>query len=264
MKKIVDLEALNLRSAPVVSPENRIAILHLGQEVEELGPASAPGWLKVKASVGNSSKTGVVKAEIEGLASLRSPVAPQREALVTQAIGEWLRFEKGQGQEHQSPFFKFVGEMWRAIGLNLDGKDRDQFWSAAAISFMVRNAGEEVPRYKRFKFAAAHSKYMHDSIVKRNNNDTRAPFWGFRLHEKRPEIGDIVCKWRETPRDFEDAEASDGFKGHSDIVVSVRPDFLLAIGGNVGNSVNLTRYRKTGAGFLAPQNAVFMHMVNRT
>ncbi len=102
------------------------------------------------------------------------------------------------------------------------------------------------------------------SIVKRKNEDNKAPFWGFRLHEVRPEIGDIVCKWRETPRDFEDAEASDSFKSHSDIVVSVQPDFVLAIGGNVGNSVNITRYKKTGAGFLAPQDAVFIHMVNRT
>jgi hypothetical protein len=264
MKKFVDIEALNLRSAPLISPETRIAILHLGQEVDELGPASEPGWVKIKASVGGSMKTGVVKAEINGQITMRKPVSAQREALVSEAISEWLRFEKGQGQEHQAPFFKFVGEMWQAINLNLDGRDRDQFWSAAAISFMVRNAGKTVPKYKKFKFAPAHSKYMHDSIAKRKNDDTKAPFWGFRLHEVRPEIGDIACKWRETPRDFEDAEASDSFKSHTDIIVSVQPDFVLAIGGNVGNSVNITRYKKTGAGFLAPQDAVFMHMVNRT
>ena len=33
--KFVDLEALNVRSAPVVSPSTRIGILHLGQRVEE-------------------------------------------------------------------------------------------------------------------------------------------------------------------------------------------------------------------------------------
>jgi hypothetical protein len=264
MKKFVDLEALNLRSAPEMSPETRIAILHLGQPVEVLSPAPEPGWIKVKATVGGVAKTGVVKAEINGQPSLRSPVSPQREALVAQAIAEWLRFEKGQGQEHHAPYFSYIGEMWQAIGLNLDGRDRDQFWSAAAISFMVRNAGNTVPKYKKFKFAAAHARYMHDAIIRREKNDTKAPFWGFRLHEVKPEIGDIACKWRESPRDFDDAANSDAFKSHTDIIVSVQPDFVLAIGGNVGQSVNITRYAKTGAGFLAPQDQVFMHMVNRT
>lgn len=264
MKMFVDLEALNLRSIPEIDPGNRIAILHLGQEVEVLGPATEPGWTRIKTTIGNAQKTGVVKAEIAGQRSLRAPVSAQREALAKQAIIEWLRFEKGQGQEHHAPFFRYIGEMWQAIGLDLDGRDRDQFWSAAAISFMVRNASSTVPRYRKFKFAAAHAKYMHDSIARRKANDTKAPFWGHRLHEIRPEIGDIVCKWRETPRDYDDAAASDAFKSHSDIVVSVQPDFVLAIGGNVGQSVNITRYRKTGAGFLAPQDAVFMHMVNRT
>nr|WP_281357727.1 DUF2272 domain-containing protein [Aromatoleum diolicum] len=154
--------------------------------------------------------------------------------------------------------------MWRAIGLDLDGKDRDTPWSAAAISFMVRNAAERFPKYAKFKFAASHSRYMHASIVKRNAGDMDVPFWGFRLHEKRPEIGDIVGRWRETPRDFDDAETSDSFKSHTDIIVSVDSDSVLAIGGNVRQSVSISRYDKTGAGFLAATNGVFMHMVNRT
>lgn len=261
--KFVDLEALNLRSEPVVSTSTRIGILHLGQRIEDRGPHDAAGWVKIKAEINGASVDGVVKAEIDGRASLRDPVSAAREALVAEAIKEWLRFEKGQGIEHHDPFFKFVGEMFQAIGLDLDGKDRDTPWSAAAISFMVRHAGQNFSKYKNFKFAAAHSKYLHDSIVKRKNGDTNAPFWGFRLHERRPEIGDIVGKWRETPRDFDDAEVSDAFKSHTDIIVSVSPDFVLAIGGNVDQSVNITRYEKTAAGFLAAKDAVFMHMVNQ-
>jgi hypothetical protein len=261
--KFVDLEALNLRSAPVVSPSTRIGILYLGQRVKEQGPDDQTGWVKIKADINGVSLDGVVKGEIDGKPSLREPVSAAREALVAEAIKEWLRFEKGQGMEHHEPFFKFVGEMFQAIGLNLDGKDRDTPWSAAAISFMVRHAGKDFPKYKNFKFAAAHAKYMHDSIVKRKKGDTDAPFWGFRLHEKRPEIGDLVGKWRETPRDFDDAEVSDAFKSHSDIIVSVSPDFVLAIGGNVDQSVNITHYEKTAAGFLAGKNAVFIHMVNQ-
>ncbi|MNN24649.1 hypothetical protein D3C81_1380880 [compost metagenome] len=105
---------------------------------------------------------------------------------------------------------------------------------------------------------------MHASITKRKAADNNAPFWGFRLHEKQPEIGDIVGKWRETSRDFDDAAAGDSFKSHSDIIVSVRPDHVLAIGGNVQQSVNITRYEKTGAGFPAVQDGVFILMANQT
>lgn len=262
--KFVDLEALNLRSEPLTVPATRIGVLHLGQRVEEQGPAAAAGWLKVRAKTDGELRDGVVKGEIDGRPSLREPVSAAREALVAEAIGEWLRFEKGLGLEHHDPFFRFVGQMWQAIGLALDGKDRDTPWSAAATSFMVRNAAGTIPKYGGFRFAPSHSKYMHDSIVKRKAADTGVPFWGFRLHERRPQIGDIVGRWRETPRDFEDAETSDSFKSHTDIIVSVSPDFVLAIGGNVRQSVSITRYEKTGAGFLASADGVFIHMVNQT
>lgn len=273
--KFVDLEALNLRSAPNSSSlANRIGILHLGQPVKEIGPAPVAGWVEIDAEISGATKRGFVKAEINELASLREPVSEAREALVAEAIKEWLRFEKGQGIENDDPFFKFVGDMWKAIGHNdLDGKDKDVPWSAAAISFMVRHAGGTFPNYKNFKFAAAHARYMHDSIVQRKANNTSAPFWGFRLHERQPEIGDIVGKWRKTKKEFADAEISDDFFSHADIIVSVRPDFVLAIGGNVSQSVSITQYKKTPGGTLDENkkfnsqgkqtSGVFIHMVNQ-
>src|SRR5262245_2446227 len=272
MTKYVDVEALNFRSDPVVSPETRIGLLHLGQRVEELGPANAPGWVRLRAEIDGHQREGVIKAEIGAepstgfvpKLSLRDPVSDAREALVAEAVKEWLRFHQGQGQEHHDPFFKFVHEMWQAIGIDLDGKDRDIPWSAAAISFMVRNAGKSFAKYKKFKFASAHSRYMHDSIVKRRAQNSDAPFWGFQLGERRPQIGDLVGRWRETPRDFDDAEHSDSFKSHCDIIVSIGVNFVLAIGGNVSQSVSITRYEKTEAGFLAATNQVFLLLANQT
>jgi hypothetical protein len=265
MLKLVDLEALNLRSQPIGMPSTRIGLLHLGQRVDELGPvADAPDWVRVRTQHDGDTTEGVLKAVIDGLPSLRDPESPEREALVEQAINQWLRFAKGQGKEHIAPFFGFVGEMWQAIGLNLDGRDRDTPWSAAAISFMVRNASATVPKYGQFKFAPAHHAYLHDSIVQRRNGNANAPYFGFRLEERRPQIGDIAGKWRETPREFEDAEAGNAFKSHSDIIVSVRPDTVLAIGGNVDHSVSISVLDKTPAGFLAERNDVFMLMANQT
>lgn len=56
---------------------------------------------------------------------------------------------------------------------------------------MVRKAG---PQYAKFKFAAAHSKYIHHAIKARDRGDRSVPFWGFDLHERKPRVGDITCK----------------------------------------------------------------------
>jgi hypothetical protein len=270
MTHFVDLEALNLRATPGVALDNQIARLHLGQPVDLLdGPPAE--WLRVRAAVDGQAREGFVKAQIDAQpatgflprASLRAAVSPAREALVAAAIRQWLRFEKGQGRETAEPFFRFVGEMWQAIGQSLDGRDTDVPWSAAAISFMVRDAARDFPAYASFRFAAAHSRYIHQSIVRRRQSDTSAPFWGHELHEALPQIGDIVARWRETPRDFADAEASDSFKSHTDIIVSISPDFVLALGGNVGNSVRLTRYDKRPSGHLDASQGVIALMVNR-
>jgi hypothetical protein len=258
MVEHVDVEALNLRSEPRVAPANRIAVLHLCQPVERLGAAEVEGWVRIAAAVEGQRREGFVSERF-----LRPAAAEAREALVAQAIAEWLRFEKGLGKEQVDPYAGYVGEMWRAIGLDLDGRDRDVPWSAAAISWMVRNAGEHFPQYRGFRFAAAHARYIHDAIVRRNAGDGAAPFWGFRLHERRPQLGDLVCRWRETPRDFDDAAVQDSFKSHCDIVVRITADDVLAIGGNVAQSVSITRYQLTQTGFLGEEGGVFAHLVNR-
>lgn len=104
---------------------------------------------------------------------------------------------------------------------------------------------------------------IHDAIARRRADGAGAPFWGFRLHERRPELGDMVCRGRETERDFDDAAVSDTFKSHGDIIVRITADEVFAIGGNVGHSVNITRYDRTAAGFLADTKNVFAHLVNR-
>jgi hypothetical protein len=258
MLRYVDVEALNFRSQPVVSPATRVAILHLGQPVELLDPPDQPGWARIAAEIDGQPRDGFVNESF-----LRPPVSDAREALIAAAVRAWLQFEKGLGKEFADPFAGFVGEMWRAIGLDLDGRDRDVPWSAAAISFMVREAGEQFAGYRRFRFAAAHARYIHDAIVRRDAGDTSAPFWGFRLHEQRPALGDMVCRWRETPRDFDDAAHQDAFKSHCDIIVRITADDLLAIGGNVAQSVSITRYQLTQSGFLADADQVFAHLVNR-
>ena len=98
-KMYVDVEALNLRSTPEVEPGNRIAILHLCQELETLSDSDQNGWVKVRVDVQGTAREGFVSGKF-----LRKPVAEAREELVAQAISQWLRFEKGLRTRNRGSF----------------------------------------------------------------------------------------------------------------------------------------------------------------
>lgn len=114
-------------------------------------------------------------------------------------------------------------------------------------------------RPPRQKHVINSSRFDHQAQKRRQ----QCALLGFSIARRRPEIGDMVGRWGETPRNIDDAEASDAFRSHTDIIVSVKRDCVLASGGNVGDSVNITCYEKPASGFLTPKNAVFMHMVNQ-
>ena len=261
MKKFVSVVSfLNFRSSPVVNNSNIIATLHLGQQVKVLSDADGE-FVKISVKLDGNQKDGFVSGRF-----LRDPVSKEREALIHQAIQEWERFNFGLGKEHRKPYFRFVGEMWKGIGMSLDGKDRGVPWSAAAISYMVRNAGKALgdSKYSKFKFAAADSRYVHNSIKKRQAGDTNTPFWGFDLHERRPELGDIVCRSRAGSNvDFEHAARHNSFKSHADIIVRITEETVTAIGGNVSHSVRRTEYDLTPNGFLDDTKNVYALLVNR-
>src|SRR5215217_1687747 len=124
-------DTLNLRSAPVVADDNIVAELVCGERVDTLTPVDAEGWVNVEATVDTVRRRGFVKDRL-----LRDPAAEAKERLISAAVGEWLRFDRGAGREDLPPFFTFVGEMWKQVGQpHLDGRNRDQPWSAAFISF---------------------------------------------------------------------------------------------------------------------------------
>lgn len=230
-----------------------IEILVKGHLVNVIGPSDVDGWLEVTAKVNGASRQGFVAARL-----LRDPVSAPKERLMAAAVAEWVRFDKGAGKEHVDPYFKHVGEMWRAIGNNLDGRDRGVPWSAAFISWTVRQAGAD---YHGFRFAAAHARYIHDSIVKREAG-TASPFWGFRLHQHKAELGDLVCQWRDSPTTYDDARTEDSFFSHCDVIVDVAPGSVRALGGNVGHSVGFKTYAINEAGFLKAENEVFAVLQN--
>lgn len=242
----VKTDSLNLRQTPRIEEGNIIRALPLAQEVEVLNGTPSDRFWEVETVIDGQTLRGFVSSTF-----LRELVSPAKEVLISAAVKEWLRFEQGDGLEFQDPFFRFVGEYWRAIGHNLDGRDRDQPWSAAFISFVARQAD-----YSNFRFAVAHHHYIRDAVQKRQSNDSTAPFWGFDLDEHKPQLGDLVCLWRENPVTIDNLP-SGGFLSHCDIVVEIRNREVRGLGGNVSESVSISTFSLNVNGFLKRANRVF-------
>lgn len=256
--RLVTTEGLRLREVP---NGPIIRDLTIGEPVLDLGAASVDGWRNVKAG----GDEGVAFEKY-----LRAPGRPEIEALLRAALDEWLRFDKGLADEKADPYYKYVREMWAAIGEPYDGRSRyangeDVPWSAAFISWVVRKGG---PAYANFKFASSHSVFVNNAIKARVTNRLDKPFWGYRITEQRPELGDIIQRNRSGGSfTFSYAENHAEYKSHSDIVVEVTPDVVRVIGGNVSDTVmlgtDIQEYELDADGFIKPNQRVIALLKNR-
>ncbi len=249
-RKLVIPPALNLRSGPSRRSEI-IDALPVAHTVKVVGQQGA--WSRVDTQLDGRTLSGFVSSR-----RLREPGEPPVDALLREAGREFRRFDFGKGRETDAPFSSFVGEMWRALGLDLDGTDVDIPWSAAFTSFVVRNAG-----YSNFRFSASHSKYIHDAIVKRRRADRRAPYWGYRIPERKPRLGDLVCQWRGNRLSFAQAAQGGFFKSHCDIVIQIKPRNLVTLGGNLGNSVRFRTFPLDKNGRLRADDKLLALLRNR-
>ena len=183
--------------------------------------------------------------------SSQPPARPNTIKRILQvAIEEWAWFgsqvvlgksviQRG-GQEHHRHYFQRVGDYWReGAGVSgKDGRDRNDYWSAAFICFVMRKAG--VPE-SEFPSTRRHSKYIHHAIQNVENLRGGAAFHGWRLHEHAPKVGDLVCYSRSGwMRGYDQAKNHERYSAHGDIVVHTRPPHeIWTIGGNVRDSVSL-------------------------
>lgn len=235
--RYVGTEGLNFRTSPGGSI---IRELTLAVPVQDEGAANVAGWRKLRIG----GQTGVVWGEY-----LRKPARPEIEALIRATVDEWLRFEKGAGNEAIQPWRGYVREMWARLGLPYDGASKypsgeEVPWSAAFISWAVYRAG---PAYAKFLFSDRHSAFVHHAIKSRVVGDRSTPYWGYRIDEAKPEIGDIIQRNRAGNNfSFAFAESNSAYKSHSDIVVEVRSGVVRVIGGNVGDTVSVKSVNSKG------------------
>jgi hypothetical protein len=256
--RFVATEGLRLRRTP---NGQIIREMTLGETVVDLGAAAVDGWRKVQVGADEGVAFGKY---------LRQPDRPEVEALLRAALDEWLRFDKGRADEKADPHYRYVREMWAAIGEPWDGRSvypdgSGVPWSAAYISWVVRQAG---PAYANFQFAASHSVFVNNAIKARVTGRLDKPFWGYRITEEKPGLGDIIQRNRGSGNySYSYAENHSQYSSHSDIVIEVTPDVVRVVGGNIGDTVtmggDLQEYHLDADGFIKPGQQVIALLKNR-
>ena len=185
---------------------------------------------------------------------------PHTDKMVQLARQEWEYFGKqtigADGKishtghrEAEDGYSDRVGVYWRdGVYLALTGKDTDEPWSAAFMSWVMRESGLG----NRFRYSEWHAHYINEAIEARRQGDDSRAFWGYRLDEVSPRVGDLVCYSRQDGISFD--RRPDTFASHTDLVVAVRPGQVDVIGGNVQDSVTLKTLSTDPQGRLVDKN----------
>jgi hypothetical protein len=156
--------------------------------------------------------------------------------------------------ETEDPQFRFVGEYWQSIGINLNGQTvvdgKRPAWSSAFVSFCVRKAGAG----QHFRYAEAHCHYTMQSIRLAEGEANGHGYVAHRPEIYAPKVGDIIVAGRESAAGitYDQAKllylADSFFPSHADIVVKVREESVETIGGNITTDTVGRRIRRTGPG----------------
>lgn len=208
------------------------------------------------------------------------PASSKKALIVALARHEWIYFGRQKiryddgvetispvgSWEDDDPQSERVQRYWRSVGKpDLTGKDCREPWSAAFISWVMQAAG--VPA-EQFLPSIAHWMYLADTV--RNGSSPDRYFVARTLDSYAPQPGDLICATRADTR----LPASDTLptpdrlrnaKLHCNLVVDVDDRELLAIGGNVRNSVSQVALPLDAQGHLesSPQHAWFLIVQNR-
>lgn len=198
-----------------------------------------------------------------------APRGSSRQGIIKTALQEWEFFGRqtirldgkeesiphvGKWEDDGDPWSSRVNGYWSAVGKpDLDGFDCKEPWSAAFISWVMRQAGLSA---SQFPPADAHWHYIRYFIDHAAYSD--AAFVSHRSNDYAPKPGDLICATRgnngfipiyDMPTG---AVLSGHAKLHCDIVVEKSGNTLASIGGNVRNSVSKTIITLKPGGLLQP------------
>ena len=180
-------------------------------------------------------------------------LSDKRSAIVAAALKEWEFWGKSTPSnvahtEHEEDYAKHVLDTYcPLVGAkpSLSNIMNEKWhWSAAAISYMLGQAGIEK---SAFSFSASHSVYIREAIKAQKALDASKAFWGYRVDDDKavPQPGDLIGYARPAKKDkplskeqvLAYFDKTTKYDSHTDIVVAVRPGEIDVIGGNVSDSV---------------------------
>lgn len=162
-------------------------------------------------------------------------------------MGDHQRIEPVGVWEDERKGSLAVAKYWSAVGLDFAGTDCTRPWSAAFISWVMREAG--VPA-AAFPPSPLHAAYLRAVVAQAAAPDARWIPHAIASYAPRP--GDLICATRagtRVPR-F-DAIPEDALL-HCDIVIGPEAGQLASIGGNVRNAVSMSLRPVDAAGHLMP------------
>jgi len=176
---------------------------------------------------------------------------PFRRRSVKNALEEYKLWGEGKKKETESSMYATIKKYWDSIGWNeSQWSPSGTAWSSAFISYIMKKsrANED-----EFKFASSHSQYITKAIA--NRKEKAKGFKGYKIDEKKVELGDLVCYARQDGVTY---DTKGSYNSHCDLVVEIDGDSAYALGGNVSNSVTKSRIPLTSDGFAKAGNRRFV------
>lgn len=128
-------------------------------------------------------------------------------------------------------------------------------WSATFTSWCALKAGATV---KEFDFSIRHAVFIQKAIL--NADDGSGVFRAYRITDRAPDIGDVICNNRAGGAvTYDQARDRDDYNSHSAIVVEFTEHdnkrYAVTIGGNESDSVRRTEVELTKQGFVKQRSA---------
>jgi hypothetical protein len=156
----------------------------------------------------------------------KSPFRRRSIRVAKQELEKW-----NKKKETSSDTLPYLQDYWRTLGWKDNQWNTGTAWSGAFISYVLKKAKADK---EDFDFSSRHSVYIQKAIDNKKKRK-RKGFKGYRLNEKKVEIGDLVCYARQSGVDY---DTKGDYVSHCDIIVALDGDNAIGIGGNVSNSVS--------------------------
>ena len=107
-------------------------------------------------------------------------------------------------------------------------------WSATFISYLMKKSGAE----NDFKYNLSHSEYIQEAVQNRKANNSKK-FKAYLPNEVNVNVGDLVCYPRQSGVSY---NSTGNYASHCDLIIAVKDNNAVGVGGNVSNSVSKSNY----------------------